>query len=192
MVGPQVLRLIQETNMMITTLLRSLTVFMLTAIVLIAGFACNPLQGKIQVYSGPEKPGGQEITPPPTSPLTQSPVQPNNPTERQVTITAASSVFSIGMPPGYTEERQVTAQKPIDFWFEYLPSDNVSLEINGVDVQIPAPQSSARLGYTSSVTSFSYVIKNSSLQAISYNLHMVPSNAGDSIPAVTQETWIAP
>jgi hypothetical protein len=96
------------------------------------------------------------------------------------------------MPPGYTEERQVTAQKPIDFWFEYLPSDNVSLEINGVDVQIPAPQSSARLGYTSSVTSFSYVIKNSSLQAISYNLHMVPSNAGDSIPAVTQETWIAP
>ncbi len=178
--------------MMTTTLIRSLTAFMLTAIVLIAGFACNPLQGDIKVYSGPEKPGGQEIAQPPTPPQVQSPVQPNNPTVRQVTITAANSVFSIGMPPGYTEERQVNAQKPIDFWFEYLPSDNVSLDINGIAVQIPAPQSSARLGYTSNVTSFSYVIKNSSSQAISYNLHMVPSKVGDSIPAVTSETWIAP
>jgi len=173
------------------TLLRSLTAFTLTAIMFIAGFACNPLQGDIKVYSG-SKGGEQEVTPPSTPPLTQSPVQPNNPTERQVTVTAANSVFSIGMPPGYTEERQVNAQKPIDFWFEYLPTDNVSLEINGVTVEIPARRSSSRLGYTPNVTSFSYLIKNSSSQAISYNLHMVPSKAGDSVPAVTREKWIAP
>ncbi|MGA9048468.1 MAG: hypothetical protein WB588_05690 [Dehalococcoidia bacterium] len=174
------------------SLFRSLTVFTLIAIMLTSGFACSPLQGGIKVYSGGNKLGGQEITQPPTPPVTQYPVQSNNPTQRQITITAANSVFSIGMPPGYTEERQVNTQKPIDFWFEYLPSDNVSLEINGIAVQIPAPQSSARLGYTSNVTSFNYVIVNYSSQAISYNLHMVPSKAGDSVPAVTQETWIAP
>jgi hypothetical protein len=119
-------------------------------------------------------------------------VQPNNPVERQVTVTEANSVFSIGMPPGYTEERQVTAQRPIDFWFEYVPADNVTLEINGVDVQIPDRWSNARVGYASNVTSFSYVIKNSSMQAISYNLHMLPSKAGDSVPLVTKEKWSAP
>ncbi|MHB8085169.1 MAG: hypothetical protein ACYDHZ_05055 [Dehalococcoidia bacterium] len=178
--------------MITTTLFRSLTVLTLTA-TLIAGFACNPLPGGIKVFSGGNKLAGQEITPPPASPPTQSPpIQPTGPTQRQVTITEANSIFSIGMPPGYTEERQVNAQKPINFWFEYLPSDNVSLEINGTSVQIPTHPSSARLGYTSNVTSFSYVVKNLSSQAISYNLHMEPSKAGDSVPAVTQETWIAP
>jgi hypothetical protein len=173
------------------TLCQSFAVFTLTGVMLIAGFACNPLQGGIKVYSG-DKGGEQEAVPPSTPPLTQSPVQPNNPLERQVTVTAANSVFSIGMPPGYTEERQVTAQKPIDFWFEYVPADNVTLEINGVAVQIPDRWSSARVGYTSSVTGFSYVIKNSSTQGISYNLHMLPSNAGDSVPLVTKEKWSAP
>ncbi len=164
---------------------------MLLLISLITTFACNPLQGDIKVYSG-DKGGEQKTTPPSAPSLTQSPVPPNNPTERQLTVTAANSVFSIGMPAGYTEERQVTAQKPIDFWLEYLPSDNVTLQINGVDVQIPDRWSNARIGYTSSVTSFGYVIKNSSTQAISYNLHMVPSKAGDSVPVVTKEKWSAP
>lgn len=118
-------------------------------------------------------------------------MQPNNPTERQVTVTEANSVFSIGLPPGYKEERQVNAQKPIDFWFEYLTPD-MSLEINGVAVEIPTRRSSTKLGYTSNVTSFSYVMKNLTSQTISYNLHMVPSKAGDSVPAVTREKWIAP
>jgi hypothetical protein len=177
--------------LMIYTLFRSLTAFSLVAIMVVAGVACNPLQGDVKVYSG-SKGGEQQTTPPPTPPLTQSPAQPNNPTERQITITAANSVFSIGMPAGYTEERKVNAQKPIDFWFEYLPSDNVSLEINGVAVQIPARRGGSRLGYTSKVTSFNYRIKNLTSQAISYNLHMEPSTAGDSIPAVTMEKWTAP
>jgi hypothetical protein len=171
---------------------RSFTVFALMALVLIASSACNPLQGGIKVYPGAGKGEVQETTPPPATPLTQSPVPTNNPTERQVTVTAGNSVFSIGMPAGYTEERQVTAQKPIDFWFEYLPTDNVTLAINGIATQMPARQGSARLGYTSNVTSFSYVIKNSSLQAISYNLHMAPSKAGDSVIVVTTEKWSAP
>ncbi len=173
-------------------LLRALLVFVLSAVTLIACFACNPLPEGIKVFSGGEKGGEQEPTPSLAPPLTQPPVQPNNPTERQVTVTSANSIFSIGMPPGYTEERQVSAQKPIDFWFEYLPTDNVSLEINGVAVEIPARRSSARLGYKTNVTGFSYVIKNRSSQVISYNLHMVPSKAGDSVPAVTREKWIAP
>ena len=172
-------------------LLQSFSILTLMAIMLIAGFACNPLQGDIKVYSG-DKGGEQEITPPSAPSLTQSTVQPNNTTERQVTVTAANSVFSIGMPAGYTEERQVTAQKPTDFWLEYLPSENVTLQINGIDVQIPARRSNARLGYMPGVTSFSYVIKNASLQAISYNLHMLPSKAGDSVPVVTKEKWTAP
>jgi hypothetical protein len=163
----------------------------LLLLVLITALACNPLQGDIKVYSG-DKGGEQKTTPPSAPSLTQSPAQPNNPTERQVTVTSANSVFSIGMPAGYTEERQVTAQKPIDFWLEYLPSDNVTLQINGVDMQIPARWSNTRIGYTSSVTSFNYVIKNSSTQSISYNLHMMPSKAGDSVPLVTKEKWSAP
>jgi hypothetical protein len=164
---------------------------MLLLILLLTTFACNPLQGGIKVYSG-DKGSEQNAMPPSAPSLSQPPVQPNNPTERQVTVTAANSIFSIGMPAGYTEERQVTAQKPIDFWLEYLPSENVTLQINGIDVQIPARWSNARIGYVSSVTSFNYVIRNSSTRAISYNLHMVPSKAGDSVPVVTKEKWGAP
>ena len=174
--------------------LRSLIVFTVSAIMLIqtgcAVFSGNPLQGDIKVYSG-NKGGEQEPAPPSAPFLNQSPVQPNNPTERQVTVTEANSVFSIGLPPGYKEERQVNAQKPIDFWFEYLTPD-MSLEINGVAVEIPIRRSSTKLGYTSNVTSFSYVMKNLTSQTISYNLRMVPSKAGDSVPAVTREKWIAP
>ena len=81
-------------------LLQSFLVFALTAVMLIAGFACNPLPEGIKVFSGGEKGSEQSPIPSLAPPVTQSPVQPNNPTERQVTVTAANSVFSIGMPSG--------------------------------------------------------------------------------------------
>jgi len=173
--------------------LRSLIVLTALAIMLIQTgcsiFSCNPLQGDIKVYSGNK--GGEQEQAPSAPPVIQSPLQPDNPVERQVTVTEANSVFSIGLPPGYKEERRVNAQKPIDFWFEYLTPD-MSLEINGIAVEIPIRRSSAKLGYTSNVTSFSYVIKNLTSQTVSYNLRMVPSKAGDAVPAVTREKWIAP
>jgi len=149
----------------------------------------NPLPGGIKVYSfvPPEEQSQIPTTPPATaSPTTQS----AEPTERQVTVTASNSVFSIGLPPGYKEERQVTAQKPIDFWFEYVTSD-MSLEVNGIPVELPLRWSS-KIGYTTNVTGFKYVMKNNTSQAVAYNLHMVPSKQGDSVPVVTKEKWTAP
>jgi hypothetical protein len=152
--------------------------------------SCNdPLHGNLKVY-----PGNNEEGQPPSNTYTAPAVTPSTKsetTERQITITESNSVFSIGIPKGYREERQVTAEKPIDFWFEYL-GENVTLTINGNAVEVPVRRTTAKLGYTSSVTSFSYTIYNYSSAATSYNLRMTPSKAGDSVPAVTREKWIAP
>lgn len=151
--------------------------------------SCNPLQGDIKVISGGKN--ADQQTQPPVSFASPPPAQSNSTVERQVTITESNSVFSIGMPPGYREERTVTAQKPIDFWFEYLTPD-MALEVNGQPVEIPVRRTSEKLGYTTNVYNFSYVLKNLSAQSVSYNLHMVPSKTGDSVPAVTREKWVAP
>ncbi len=153
-------------------------------------FACNPLQGGIKVYSGSkgeEPPQSQ----PPAPLVSQPPSQAGDTKERQVTITESNSVFSIGLPAGYREERSVTAQKPIDFWFEYLTTE-MALEVNGQPVEIPVRRTTAKVGYTTNVYNFSYVLTNLSAQPLSYNLHMAPSKTGDSVPAVTREKWIAP
>jgi len=153
-------------------------------------FACNPLPGGIKTYSGSKGEEQQQVQPP--APLIgQPPAQPSSTTERQITITESNSVFSIGLPAGYREERSVTAQKPIDFWFEYITPE-MALEVNGRSVEIPVRRSTAKLGYTAGVYNFSYVLRNLSAQPLSYNLHMAPSKAGDAVPAVTREKWIAP
>jgi hypothetical protein len=162
--------------------------------VLFAACVCappDPLGGKIHVVggSGGELSSGQAAgSPPPQLSLPQA--LPTSTVERQITITQANSVFSIGMPSGYKEERQVNAQKPIDFWFEYLNSD-MELTVNGQTVEIPARWSS-KIGYTRNVTGFSYVMKNQSGQSQAYNLRMVPSQPGDTVQAVTREKWTAP
>jgi hypothetical protein len=153
-------------------------------------FACNPLQGGIKTYSG-SKGEEQQQTQPPAPFVGQPPAQANSTEERQITVTESNSVFSIGLPAGYREERSVTAQKPLDFWFEYLTSD-MALEVNGQPVEIPARRSTAKIGYTANVYYFSYVMRNLSAQPLSYNLRMAPSKTGDSVPAVTREKWIAP
>jgi hypothetical protein len=150
----------------------------------------DPLQGGIKVYSGNkglEQEQPAQVVPPPAPPT----VPPANTTERQVTVTDANSVFSIGLPPGYREERQVNAQKPVDFWFEYLTPE-MSLTVNGVPVEIPIRRGTGKTGFTSSVTAFNYVMVNLSGQYLSYNLRVVPSKPGESVPMVTRETWKAP
>ena len=155
-----------------------------------SAFACNPLQGEIKVYPGSKGKEPQQVQPPAPK-VNQPPAQTNSTTERQVTITESNSVFSIGLPAGYREERSVTAQKPIDFWFEYL-TPGMALEVNGQPVEIPVRRGTAKLGYTTNVYNFSYVLRNLSAQPLSYNLRMTPTKTGDSVPAVTREKWIAP
>ncbi len=165
----------------------------LAACLLITGCVCappDPLGGKIHVVGGGDegKNGGTTTAPAPQ--LTQQQSTPGSTTERRITVSEGNSVFSIGLPPGYREERQVNAQKPIDFWFEYLNSD-MSLSVNGQPVEIPV-RWSGKIGYTRNVTSFSYVMKNNSGRTLSYNLRLVPSQAGEQVPAVTLEKWTVP
>jgi hypothetical protein len=165
----------------------------LVMIVLVSGCqscAPDPLQGGIKVYSGnkgEEQEQPSQALPPPVSPI----APPVDTTERQVTVTDANSVFSIGLPPGYREERRVSAQKPVDFWFEYLTPE-MSLTVNGAAVEIPVRRGTGKTGFTSNVMDFSYVIVNQSNQYLSYNLRIVPSKPGESVPVVTRETWTAP
>jgi hypothetical protein len=155
-----------------------------------SAFACNPLQGEIKVYPGSKGEEQQQVQPPEPK-VNQPPVQTNSTVERQITITESNSVFSIGLPAGYREERSVTAQKPVDFWFEYLTPE-MALEVNGQPVEIPVRRSTAKLGYTTGAYNFSYVLRNLSAQPLSYNLRMTPTKTGDAVPAVTREKWLAP
>jgi hypothetical protein len=152
----------------------------------------DPLQGGINVYSGNK--GAEQEQPsqvlPPTS-TTPPAVPVPETTERQVTVTEANSVFSIGLPPGYREERTVNAQKPVDFWFEYLTPE-MSLTVNGASVEIPVRRGTGKTGFTSNVMGFSYVMVNLSNQYLSYNLRVVPSKTGEPVPMVTRETWTTP
>lgn len=150
----------------------------------------DPLQGKIYTYSGTGK--GEEAQQPVTTPTaTQPALQQNETTERHITITESNSVFSIGVPKGYREERQVTAEKPVDFWFEYI-SQGIVLNVDGTNIEIPERRTTSKIGYKSSVTSFNYTLYNPTSEYISYNLRMTPSKAGDSVPAMTREKWVAP
>jgi hypothetical protein len=151
----------------------------------------DPLHGNLKVFPGTPDEGQGQPPAASTQPQLSSPAQPASPVERQVTVTASNSVFSIGLPPGYTEEREIKASKPIDVWFEYLTND-MSLEVNGTAVPIPERRTTAKTGYFTGVTQLKYVMKNLSAQALSYNLHMLPTNAADKVPVVTREKWTAP
>jgi len=164
-----------------------------------AGCTCtpgDPLGGKIYSYSpatdtGEKQPGTFTVPQTSTTPQQNSTAAQVQEVERQVTVTAGNSVFSIGLPPGYSEEREITASKPIDIWFEYLAPD-MTLEINGSAVEIPARRTTAKTGYVAGATRLTYVIKNPSSQYLSYNLRMLPANAEDQVPVVTKEKWTAP
>ncbi len=152
--------------------------------------APDPLQGQgVKIYSGNKGVAEQQH---PQAPPSSQPAVPETQTkERHEVVTEANSVFSIGVPPGYKEERRVTTQQPVNFWFEYLTPD-MSLTLNGVPVQITVQYGAGKTAYTEGVTGFSYVMKNTSKQYLSYNLRIVPSTPGAQAPMVTSETWTAP
>lgn len=153
----------------------------------------DPLAGNIQVYPGNTGADNSQADQPSTQPALQTiQAAPSaETTERQVTVTASNSVFSIGLPPGYTEERTIKASEPIDIWFEYLSAD-MSLELNGSRVDIPVRRTTEKLGYLPGITEAKYVMKNLSSQYLSYNLRMYPAGPATSVPLVTTEKWTAP
>jgi hypothetical protein len=108
--------------------------------------------------------------------------------ERNIVVDAKNNIFPIGIPAGYREKTEITTQKPVDFWFEYLTSD-ARLEINGVEVKRNPFIWETQIGYTKSVTKFNYQITNTTGQAISYNLRLIPSVAGDSVPVLVRQRW---
>jgi hypothetical protein len=171
--------------------------FILCTFILLGSAGCtclagSPLNGNLKVFPGSADEGPVQQPAPATGPLLSSPAQPAAPTERQLTVTAANSVFSIGLPAGYSEEREIRASKPIDIWFEYLPSENITLEVNGQIIPIPIRRTTAKTGYLSGVMQVKYVLKNQSVQGISYNLRMLPVDTTDKVPVVTREKWTAP
>ncbi|MBN1375344.1 MAG: hypothetical protein JXA01_04240 [Dehalococcoidia bacterium] len=167
----------------------------LSAVLFTAGCmpSCNdPLQGNIKVFSTGAK-GEEETTADQnqvTAPIKTPPVK-QEITKRYITITESNSIFSIGIPKGYREERRVEAEKPIDFWFEYV-NPEVELMVDGTPVEIPVRWTTEKLGFKSSVRSFSYTIYNSTSDFTSYNLHMVPTKTGEAVPAVTHEKYVVP
>jgi hypothetical protein len=108
--------------------------------------------------------------------------------ERNIVVDAKNNTFPIGIPAGYLEKTEFTAQKPVDFWFEYLTAD-ARLEINGVEVKRNPFIWETKIGFTKSVTKFNYQISNTTGQIISYNLHLLPSVTGDSIPVIVRQRW---
>ena len=108
---------------------------------------------------------------------------------RNIVVDQQNSVFSIGIPAGQREETRVTAQKPIDFWFEYLPAE-AKLVVDGEEIQRDPFHWETKVKYTTSVTEFEYRISNTTGDYISYNLHLVPSISGQSVPVIIRQNWI--
>ena len=98
-----------------------------------------------------------------------------------------NNVFSIGLPPGYQERREIKAEKRVDIWFEYLPQE-IELEVDGVKV----PHSDRwefKINYVSGVKGFNYTSRNTSSRFQSYNLHIIPTKQGEAVNVMVKEWW---
>jgi hypothetical protein len=169
-------------------------IFILFTIILstIAIVSCSPSipssEDDIHMYTFDQSDGS--MTP------TQEPPTPNHPVPnisdsqkyvRNEVVTEQNSVFSIGIPANHTEKTEVIAQKPVNFWFEYVP-DDMQLKVDNQIVQRDPTQWELKLRFTENVTKFKYEARNNGSGMMSYNLHIVPANAGESIPVtVTQQ-----
>jgi hypothetical protein len=106
---------------------------------------------------------------------------------RNQIVTEENSIFPIGIPEKYVEKTEVSAQRPVNFWFEFVP-DNMELKVNNQAVQRDFTKWETKVGYTEQVTKFSYEATNRSAGMMSYYLHIVPSTGGDSVPVnITQK-----
>jgi hypothetical protein len=65
----------------------------------------------------------------------------------------------------------------------------MQLKVNNQLVQRDPTQWEFKLSYTENVTKFSYEAKNDSNEMMSYNLHIVPSNSGDSVPVTVTQRY---
>jgi hypothetical protein len=108
---------------------------------------------------------------------------------RNEVVTEQNSIFSIGIPAKYTEKTEVTADKPVDFWFEYVP-DNMQLKVNNQLVPRDPTKWETKLSYTQNVTKFNYEAKNPGNEMISYNLHIVPSTGNEQVKVKVVQKYI--
>jgi hypothetical protein len=137
----------------------------------------------------PQPTANQPVMPSPNPGGSQPPtLYDTSPVTHNVVVNANNTIFTVGIPIGYQENTTVTAQKPVDFWFQYLASD-VMLEVNGKVVPRDPTKFETKIGYTKNVTQFSYHIVNTTGSIIDYALNMVPSSPGESIPATVTQTW---
>ncbi len=166
---------------------------MLTVIVGLSITSCQRTPrppGDIPMYTFPPQNNQQVTTPEPKASINPSPKDKNGEyIIRNIVVDERNTIFSIGIPSGQREQTEISAQKPIDFWFEYLPAE-AKLEVNGIEVQRDPFHWETKIRYTTSVTRFDYQITNATGNAISYNLHLVPSQAGQSVTVVVRQRWI--
>lgn len=135
--------------------------------------------------------GNDEFTPNRT-PSTQQQDKDNTDVQknvRNIVIDEKNNVFAIGIPARWMEKTEVTAQKPVDFWFEYLP-DTAQLIVNNQTVQRDPTKWEFKISYIQNVKEFKYEVKNTSNELISYNLHIIPATSGDQVPAVVIQQFI--
>jgi hypothetical protein len=163
------------------------------AVLCILTLSCRhtpPQTDDIPIYTFPPRGDQPDNAPEQESPvITQSQDEEDNYTVRNIAIDRNNSVFSIGIPAGQCEETKVTAENPIDFWFEYLPAE-ATLEVNGEEIQRDPFHRETKVNYTTAVTDFEYRIDNTTGNYISYNLHLVPSASGETVPVVIRQRWI--
>lgn len=148
--------------------------------------------GTITITNPTATPPSTVQSPSTTQPTTTEQSQPRaQEVTRNITVTATNSEFTIGIPPGYTEEREISASRPVDIWFKYMMPDML-LEVNGIQIQIPERRSTARLGLVQATTHLEYRLKNPSSEHRSYSLMIMPTVSSDQVPVITREKWTAP
>jgi hypothetical protein len=154
--------------------------------------ACNLSTGgaNIPVYTVPPQneklnPVLPQTSPPPAFFSSKLADQINT---RSIIVDGRNQVFGIGLWAGYIEEREVTAQEPIDIWFEYVP-DEMQLEINGVIIKRSVFNREYKLGYSAAVTNLKYKATNTTVNDMSYNLHLTPSKIGGYVSVIVKEKW---
>jgi hypothetical protein len=145
---------------------------------------------KVPIYTFPPQENQPDVEPEPDIPVIPSPQESDeNYIVRNIVVDGRNNIFSIGIPAGQTEETEVAAEKPVDFWFEYLPAE-VKLEVNGEEIQRDPFHWETKLKYTTSVTKFEYRVFNTTGQYISYNLYLVPSANDEAVPVIVRQRWI--
>jgi hypothetical protein len=162
------------------------TILILTILLILTGIAvsCRSVpssESDIHFYNFNQEKG--DMSPSNNQPTNQAPSYSNEPDEytRNVIVTEQNSIFSIGIPANHTEKTEVTAEKPVDFWFEYVP-DDLQLKINNQLAPRDPTKWETKLGYMEHVTKFNYEAKNGSSGIMSYNLYIIPSTEGESVP----------